>query len=108
MRVIARPGAWEATVRLNPEHLGEVSIAVRVERNAVTATVNAEAAGVRQWLESQEQALRSGMADHGLQLERYIVQRDGQRREAESQHQQPSRRQPRQRQATTERFEIVV
>jgi flagellar hook-length control protein FliK len=109
MRVIARPGAWEATVRLNPEHLGDVSIALRVERNSVSAVVNAEAAGVRQWLESQEQAVRSGMAEHGLNLDRFIVQRDGQRREAEPEQQQESpRRQPRQRQASSQRFEIVV
>lgn len=109
MRVITRPGAWEATVRLNPEHLGDVSIALRVERNSVSAVVNAEAAGVRQWLESQEQAVRSGMAEHGLNLDKFIVQRDGQRREAEPEQQQESpRRQPRQRQASAQRFEIVV
>jgi flagellar hook-length control protein FliK len=109
MRVIARPGAWEANVRLNPEHLGDVSIAVRVERNAVTAVVNAESAGVCEWLESQEQAVRNGMAEHGLQLDRFVVQRDGQRREAPEQEQQQGRRARRGRQAaTTERFEIVV
>jgi flagellar hook-length control protein FliK len=110
MRVIARPGAWEANVRLNPEHLGDVSIAVRVERNTVSAVVNAEAAGVRQWLESQEQAVRNGMAEHGLQLDRFIVQRDGQRREAEpqQQHEAPRQRARRSAAMTTERFEIVV
>ena len=110
MRVIARPGAWEANVRLNPEHLGEVSIAVRVERNSVSAVVNAEAAGVRQWLESQEQAVRDGMAEHGLQLDRFIVHRDGQRREAETHQQQEAPRHRGRRPAapTSERFEIVV
>lgn len=108
MRVIARPGAWEATVRLNPEHLGDVSIALRVERNTVSAVVNAESANVRQWLESQEQSVRSGMAEHGLELDRFIVQRDGQRREGESQQQESPRRQRRQPQVTTQRFEIVV
>jgi flagellar hook-length control protein FliK len=109
MRVISRPGAWEANVRLKPEHLGDVNIAVRVERNTVSAVVHAEAAGVRQWLESQEQAVRSGMAEHGLHLERFVVQRDGQRRDAEPQQQrQESRRQSPRRQQTTERFEIVV
>jgi flagellar hook-length control protein FliK len=109
MRINARPGAWEATVRLKPEHLGDVTIALRVERNSVSAVVNAEAAGVRQWLESQEQAVRSGMAEHGLQLERFVVQRDGQRRDNESAPEQESRRrQPRRQPQTTERFEIVV
>ena len=109
MRVIARPGAWEANVRLNPEHLGDVSIAIRVERNTVSAVVNAEGAGVRQWLESQEDAVRSGMAEHGLQLDRFIVQRDGQRRDAQPQQEQQGRRQaPRRQAATAERFEVVV
>jgi flagellar hook-length control protein FliK len=109
MRVVSRPGAWEANVRLKPEHLGDVNIAVRVERNTVSAVVNAEAAGVRQWLESQEQAVRSGMAEHGLHLERFVVQRDGQRRDAEPQQQQESpRHRNRRPAATTERFEIVV
>jgi flagellar hook-length control protein FliK len=111
MRVIARPGAWEANVRLNPEHLGDVSIAIRVERNTVSAVVNAEGAGVRQWLESQEDAVRSGMAEHGLQLDRFIVQRDGQRRDAQPQQQEEpqGRRQSARRQgAPTERFEVVV
>jgi flagellar hook-length control protein FliK len=109
MRINARPGAWEATVRLKPEHLGDVTIALRVERNSVSAVVNAEAAGVRQWLESQEQAVRSGMAEHGLQLERFIVQRDGQRRDHESAPEQESRRrQPRRQPQAAERFEIVV
>jgi flagellar hook-length control protein FliK len=111
MRINAtRSGSWEATVRLKPENFGDVTIALRVERNAVSAVVNAEAASVRQWLESQEQAVRSGMAEHGLQLERFVVQRDGQqRREADTHEQeQPRRRQPRRADAVTERFEVLV
>ena len=110
MRINARPGASEMTVRLNPEHLGEVTIAIRVERNSVTAVVNAEAAGVRQWLETQEQAVRTGMAEHGLQLERFTVQRDGQRRDPQEQEPQPQsrRRQPKPNAHSAERFEILV
>jgi flagellar hook-length control protein FliK len=110
MRVNVRAGAWEATVRLKPEHLGDVSISLRVDRNAVSAVVNAEAAGVRQWLETQEQAVRAGMAEHGLQLERFVVQRDGQRRDPHEQEPQPQprRRQPKPDAQSAERFEIVV
>jgi flagellar hook-length control protein FliK len=108
MRVNARPGAWEATVRLNPEHLGDVTIALRVDRNSVSAVVNAEASGVRQWLESQEQAVRSGMAEHGLQLERFVVQRDGQRKDAQPQEQESRRRPPKRATPAAERFEVVV
>jgi flagellar hook-length control protein FliK len=110
MRVNARPGAWEATVRLNPEHLGDVTIALRVERNSVTAVVKAEAAGVRQWLETQEQAVRSGMAEHGLHLERFVVQRDGQRRDPQEPERQPPprKRQPPRDAQGAERFEVHV
>jgi flagellar hook-length control protein FliK len=106
MRVIARPGAWEATVRLKPEHLGDLTIAVRVERNTVTAIVNAEAAAVRQWLESQEQALRSGMAEHGLQLDRFLVQRDPREQGGQPQDRETGRR--RKPQQEMPRFEVVV
>ena len=112
MRVTAKAGGWEATVRLRPEHLGEVTIALRVEGNNVSAVVQAESAGVRQWLMDQEQAVRSGLSEHGLQLDRFAVSRDGQRREAgEQAQQQPNqrRRAPRQAAPGNEaRFEIVV
>jgi hypothetical protein len=108
MRVIARPGAWEATVRLKPEHLGDVTIALRVERNTVSAVVQAEAAGVRQWLETQEQAVRAGMAEHGLHLDRFVVDREGQRREANPQHGDARPRQQKPRTGAEPRFEVVV
>jgi flagellar hook-length control protein FliK len=110
MRVTAKGGGWEATVRLRPEHLGEVTIALRVEGTSVSAVVNAEAAGVRQWLISQEEAVRSGMAEHGLQLERFQVDRDGERRRDEhEQAQEQSRRRPARRNVQNEeRFEILV
>ncbi|HEY6359864.1 MAG TPA: flagellar hook-length control protein FliK [Vicinamibacterales bacterium] len=111
MRITAKAGGWEATVRLKPEHLGEVTIALRVDGKNVSAVVQAESAGVRQWLMSQEEAVRSGLSEHGLQLDRFAVSRDGQRREAE--HQQPQHQQRRrgQRQADSgsqPRFEVVV
>ncbi len=112
MRVTAKAGGWEATVRLKPEHLGEVTIALRVDGKNVSAVVQAESAGVRQWLMSQEDAVRSGLSEHGLQLDRFAVSRDGQRREAEQQQPQDERRQrraPRQTATGNEpRFEVVV
>jgi flagellar hook-length control protein FliK len=112
MRVTAKAGGWEATVRLRPEHLGEVTIALRVEGNNVSAVVQAESAGVRQWLMDQEQAVRSGLSEHGLQLDRFAVSRDGQRREADGhahEQQQQRRRAPRQApNGAEQRFEIVV
>jgi flagellar hook-length control protein FliK len=113
MRVTTRAGGWEAVVRLKPEHFGEVTIQLKVDGNSVSATVNAESAGVRQWLAAQEESVRSGMAEHGLQLDRFAVSRDGQRREAEEQqheqHRQPRRRTPQRAAGEPEpRFEVVV
>ena len=110
MRVTARNGGWEATVRLRPEHLGEVTIALRVDgSNNVSAVVNAEAAGVRQWLMGQEESVRSGMAEHGLQLQKFEIERDGQRGQQQEPQEQPRRRPQRRAQGeAAERFEIVV
>jgi flagellar hook-length control protein FliK len=111
MRITAKAGGWEATVRLRPEHLGEVTIALRVDGNTVSAVVQAESASVRQWLQSQEEAVRSGLSEHGLDLGRYQVDRDGQRRDAEDpqQQQQPRRRStPRRSADADQRFEVVV
>jgi flagellar hook-length control protein FliK len=111
MRFTVKAGGWEATVRLKPEHMGEVTIALRVDGKNVSAVVQAESAAVRQWLTSQEEAIRSGLSEQGLQLDRFTVSRDGQRREAEEQHAQqpPRRRAQRQAQMGNEpRFEVVA
>jgi hypothetical protein len=76
IRVQARGSVSEATVTLQPEHLGEVTIAIRLDRGAVSAVVRAEAANVREWLRGQEESIRNGLSDQGLQLERFVVQRD--------------------------------
>ena len=103
----------EATVRLRPEYLGEVTIQLRVDGSGVSAIVRAESAGVRQWLQSQEQSIRGGLAEHGLELSRFVVdpddrqqtQRDAQQ-EAEEQRKTMIRR--RQAAALAQRFEIVA
>lgn len=107
MRVAARSGGWEATVRLKPEHLGEVSISLRVDGSNVSAMVQAEASGVRQWLRAQEDVVRSGLAEQGLQLDRFVVDRDG-RQHGQQPEQQRQRRPPRRQAVPTDRFEIVV
>jgi flagellar hook-length control protein FliK len=77
MRVMVRDTVSEATVHLHPEHFGDVSIQVRVDGKTVSAVVNTESAGVREWLQGQEATIRDGLSEHGLQLERLVVQRDG-------------------------------
>jgi flagellar hook-length control protein FliK len=83
-----------------------VTIALRVERGAVSAVIHTDAPAVQQWLESQEERLRSGLADQGLHLERFQVQRDRSHERREPPQQQtptPRYRQPRD---TGLRFEV--
>jgi flagellar hook-length control protein FliK len=113
MQVNTRAGVMEATVRLRPEYLGDVTINHKVEGRGVSAVVHAETPAVRQWLESNEQTIRSGLAEHGLELERFVVdpngQQNAQQRDAQ-QDAQEQRRAWRRRQAITaaQRFEITV
>jgi flagellar hook-length control protein FliK len=106
MRVQVRQGVQEASVRLNPEHLGEVTISIRVERGAVSAVVHAETPAVQQWLESQEEKLRSGLADQGLNLERFVVHRDRQQERRDQRYQAPPQYRPRREDGP--RFEVTV
>jgi hypothetical protein len=78
IRLQYQRGAGEAVVNLKPEHLGPVSIALRVEGGLVSVVVSARHDGVSEWLRSNEQSLREGLESSGLRLERFIVQRDGQ------------------------------
>jgi flagellar hook-length control protein FliK len=110
MHVNVRSGVMEATVTLRPEHFGEVTIQLRVDGTNVTALVQTESSGVRQWLESQEQAIRNGLAAHGLELDRLVVNPDGEQQQArdDSEANASRRRAYRRRQQSAERFEITV
>ena len=80
LRVQFRDGIGEAVVKLKPEHLGSVQISLKIENGSIKATVQAEVAAVRQWLESQQDTLRTSLAEQGLRLERFVVEPDGERR----------------------------
>ena len=111
MRVMTRDKVTEATVRLRPEHFGEVRIQVRIEGTSVSAVIHTESGSVREWLQGQEGSLRNGLSEQGLQLDRLVVHRDGRQDRREAQHQQSDRRRPRPRQASSDAqqtFEITV
>ena len=96
MRVLVRDGISEAVVRLRPEHLGEVSISLRLDGRSVSAVVRADTAGVREWLQSQHDVLRQGLALQGLDLEKLDVEPDDRRRGAGHQDpEEPRRERPR-------------
>jgi flagellar hook-length control protein FliK len=113
LRLQFRDGIGEAVLRLKPEHLGSVSIALRVENGGLKANVQAELPAVRQWLESHQDVLRSALAEHGLRLDRFVVDPDG-RRDGSSANQSgdeesPHRRRPPQPSAEDQPiFEVVA
>ena len=73
IRLHAIQGGGEARVRLRPEYLGEVVIAVKVEHGVVTASVHAATAEVRQWTQANEPLLRQALVEQGLHLERLTI-----------------------------------
>lgn len=117
IRVQALDLGGEARVRLRPEYLGEVVVSVKVDGGAVTATLQADTAAVRRWIQTHEVSLRMGLAEHGLHLDRLIVsepaksESEPEERRRQSPQEQPaeqqSRRSPRhEEEAGT--FEVVV
>jgi flagellar hook-length control protein FliK len=108
MRVMVRGKVSEATVRLRPEHLGDVSVAVRVDGKVVTATVIAESAGVREWLQQHEETLRAGLQQQGLTLDRLIVQREARQEQREQPHPEARKSRARRGPGPQPRFEVTA
>lgn len=111
MRLQATQGGGEVRVQLRPEHLGAVTIDLRVEHGRVSASFNAEVPAVRQWLEAHEGSLRQGLSDQGLHLERFVVSKDGESPQRDSQgHEDARRRQTRRGRPDEEQvtFEVIV
>lgn len=109
-RVQIRDGGGDAVLRLNPKELGEVSISLRVENGAVSATITTEVDSVGDWIENQESVLRDGLEDVGLRLERFVVERDGRQQQQQEQRDPSARAQAarRRREAASSTFEITV
>jgi flagellar hook-length control protein FliK len=105
IRIQVRDGIGEVRLRLQPEHLGEVQIELKVDRDRVSAVLHVERPEVRAQIESQGQTLRASLASQGLQLEELTVRDDGERRDGGQRGSQemPERRR---RQHTTKHFEL--
>jgi flagellar hook-length control protein FliK len=112
MRLQLHEGVGTAVVHLEPDYLGAVSIALRVENGVVTASLHAENPQVRAWMEANESQLRESLASQGLTLDRLLVtdERIGEERSPDRRHQQEqeqhARQRPRRDDTTT--FEVVV
>jgi flagellar hook-length control protein FliK len=117
IRMQAMDGGGEAIVRLNPEYLGELVVAVKVEHGAVSAALQSDVPAVRKWVENNEASLRQALADHGLQLERLTVsgdapqaengEREARREDPREEESQPESRRQR-KNAPDATFEVVV
>src|SRR5574337_235599 len=59
IQVQVRDGVSEARLRLSPEHLGEVTVRLRVESGGVTAILHAESPQVSGWIAAHQDELRS-------------------------------------------------
>ena len=111
LRLQFRDGIGEAVLKLKPEHLGSVAISLRVENGGLKANVQADLPAVRQWLESQQDTLRSALAEHGLRLDRFDIEPDGQRQSSpDDPRDRASRKRQAQRGPRTDQpvFEVVV
>jgi len=114
IRLQARSGVQEARIRLRPEVLGEVSIAISVAGGAVNATIEAESPAVRQWVERHEGLLRERLSDQGLQLAQLEVKADDRQRDGERQRREqrdaskPAVMNRAQREAAAQRFAAML
>ena len=119
MRLQWKDGIGDARIRLLPDYLGELSVAIRVEHGSVTAALEASTPAVRHWIESHEPMLRQSLAEQGLHLDRLIVldepeqttanQNRERRREKGEEPQQQQQRQSRRRPpADDTTFEVIV
>jgi flagellar hook-length control protein FliK len=110
IRLHAVQGTTEARVQLRPEHLGALNITLRVEQNQVTATIQADVAAVRAWIESHEASLRQALSEQGLHLAKLVVHEDGQQASQDEQNGERTRHQPRRRSWRDEEqtFEVLA
>ena len=110
MQLQMKGNVGEARITLAPEHLGEVVVEMRVEKDGVVATLRADTPAVRGWLATHQDDLRAGLADVGLRLDDLQVsERDSQRgRQQPPAEQQPQTPRRSRRTSTGElpRFEV--
>lgn len=89
LRMQYQQGGGDAVVHIKPEHLGPVTVSLRVDNGVVTAVVNADDPVVAEWLKANEHMLREGLASSGLHLDRFAVRRDGQPADDPRRHWRP-------------------
>jgi flagellar hook-length control protein FliK len=103
-------GGGDAVVQLRPEHLGPVTVSLRVEDGNVEARITAANPVVAEWLEAHHETLREGLQANGLTLDRLMVDRDGRSPDRRGDRREEPRRQQRFRPASEAQstFELTI
>ena len=98
-------------MRLNPEHLGEVTISIRVEQGGVFASIRAESPAALQAIQSRQQELQAALEAQGLRLDHLVASTDPDERRDQSQYRSPKQA-PRpatsQEDTDSPRFEVLA
>jgi len=103
-----RDGGGQVRLTLSPEHLGTVTVDLRVDGRQVTAVLGAETAAVRGWLTAHEQDLRTGLSELGLTLEELVIRDEDTQRERQQARDHERPRPPKRRAGAEPVFEIRV
>lgn len=74
IRVSVEQGGGEVRMKLNPERLGELTIKLNIEDNAVKAEIIVESAEVKRILETDSGLLKDALGSQGLTLDKYTVE----------------------------------
>jgi hypothetical protein len=103
-----RDGGGQVRLTLSPEHLGAVTIELRVNQQQVAAMLAADTPAVRGWLSAHEQDLKSGLAELGLHLDELVVRDEDAGRRQQERQEQPRSRGRRTRDAAEQVFDVRV
>jgi flagellar hook-length control protein FliK len=106
VRLQVRDGIGEARLTLRPDHMGEVTVQLKIDKDRVSATLVVERSDVRAQIEAQGATLRAGLESQGLKLEEFVVREDAERRKGSSQEGQREQTGRRRRQASDKSFDL--
>ncbi len=109
IRLQWQAGVGQATIKLDPEHLGSLTVSLRVESGGVAADMRVETPAAEHWITAHESDLRSALERQGLNLDRMTVSQDGSPdRRSDRQRRPPAQQTPSRRAAPREVPEFTV
>lgn len=68
-----RQGISEARLQLKPDHLGHLTVTLRIEAGLVTAVLRTESRLAMERIEANQHELRAALEQQGLRLDRLVV-----------------------------------